>query len=73
MMVLEGGVMVLLLAEDGSGVSGHAALDAVAPWLYHAAQVVLCELISNYNVIGSIAKRGGSGNLSLSPLAVAAT
>ena len=73
MMVLEGGVMVLLFAEDGSGVSGHAALDAVAPWLYHAAQVGLCELISNYNAIGSLAKRGGSRNLSLSPLAVAAT
>ena len=47
MMVLAGGVMVLLLAEDGSGVGGNVITQLKS---------VLCEFNATYNAIGSLAK-----------------
>ena len=75
-MALVGGVMVLLLAEDGSGrsgVGGCAAFGAALQWLYHTAQFSFCKESSTYNTKGSLAKRGGSQDLSVSPWVVAAT
>ena len=69
MMVLVGGMMVLLLAEDGSGIGGGVACDGAA--LGRAAlscSSSWCVQVKLYlkNAIASLAKRGGSRDLSLS-------
>ena len=62
MIVLVGGVMVLLLVEDGSGVGG--GLLRHGSWQrQHRGSIPQLKSVllnSTYNAIGSLAKRGGS-------------